>query len=106
MWLRLWGCHGICFTVSVKVSLFLSFTRVYIRNLFAKKLFTHSQTVRFLLIFIASNCEGLGISSLHTAFQAFTLPSRYAMSGEACEGLKVKTFTPFPDENHSKTDFL
>ena len=46
-------------------------------------------------------------------FQAFTLPSkpshppsRYAMSGEACEGLKVKTFTPFPDENHSKTDFL
>ena len=72
MWLRLWGCHGICFTVSVKVSLFLSFTRVYIRNLFPKKLFTRSQTVRFLLIFIASNCEGLGISSLHTASQAFT----------------------------------
>ena len=60
-----------------------------------KKAFTPSHDVRFPLISIDFECEGLGFQSIHTVPEVFTLTSEaFTRAVNACEGLKEQAFTP------------
>ena len=62
---------------------------------FPKKAFTPSHDVRFPLISIDFECEGLGFQSIHTVPEAFTLTSEaFTRAVNACEGLEEQAFTP------------
>ena len=72
------------------------FARVRIYGFyFLKKAFTPSRGVRFPLISIGFECEGLGFQSIHTVPEVFTLTSEaFTRAVNACEGLKKQAFTP------------